>query len=80
MFGSDTLHRIRALLLFLLFPVLGEPLFISAIVNDAYARRRIRVVFGLFGLAITGIAFSASESLLYIQALSFQPACMLWLV
>jgi len=67
MIGSDTLRRIRAVLLFLLFPLLGELLFISTVVDDAYARRRIRVVFALFSLAVVAIGFSASELLLLIQ-------------
>jgi hypothetical protein len=67
MIGSDTLRRIRAVLLFLLFPLLGELLFISTVVDDAYARRRIRVVFALFSLAVVAIGFSASELLLRMQ-------------
>jgi hypothetical protein len=75
MFGSDTLYRIRALLLFVLLPVLGEPLFIRAVLNDASARQRIRVVFGLFALASMGVGFAASELLLGIQGSAF-PASM----
>lgn len=67
MFGSDTLRHIRAVLVFLLFPLLGELLFISTVVDDAYARRRIRVVFALFSLAVVAIGFSAWELLLRIQ-------------
>ncbi len=67
MFGSETLRGIRAMLVFLLFPLVVELLFLSAVVDDAYARRRIRVVFALSSLAVVAIAFAASELLLLIQ-------------
>jgi len=70
MIGSDALHRIRAVLLFLLFPLFGEVLFIGTVVDDAYARRRIRVVFALFSLAVVAVGFSASELLLRIRGVT----------
>ncbi len=51
----------RATLLFLLYPLIGELLFIDTIIKDVYARRRIRAVFTLVGLAIVAISFAASE-------------------
>ncbi len=56
----------RATLLFLLYPLVGELLFIDTIIKDVYARRRIRVVFSLIGLAIVAISFSASEILMFL--------------
>jgi hypothetical protein len=67
MIGSDTLRRIRAVLLFLLFPLFGELLFVSAVLDDVYARRRIRVAFALSCLAVVALGFSVSELLLRIQ-------------
>lgn len=67
MFGSDTWRGIRAMLVFLLFPLVAELLFISAVVDDHHARRRIRVVFAVFSLAVIAIGFAASELLLRIQ-------------
>jgi len=67
MIGSDTLRGIRAVLLFLLFPLFGGLLFVSTVVDDAYARRRIRVVFALSTLAVVAVGFSASELLLRVQ-------------
>lgn len=64
MFGSDVFRRVRVLLLLLLLPLLGELFFMDAVVEDAYARRRIRVVFSLLSLAVVGTGFSASELLL----------------
>lgn len=56
----------RATLLFLLYPLVGELLFIDTIIKDTYARRRIRAVFTLVVLAIVAISFSASELILLI--------------
>ena len=56
----------RATLLFLLYPLVGELLFIDTIIKDVYARRRIRAVFTLVGLAIVAISFSASELIIQI--------------
>jgi len=67
MLASDTVSRIRALLLFLLFPLVGEVLFISAIIDDAYVRQRIRVLFPVFSLAVVAFGFSAAEFLLPAQ-------------
>ncbi len=63
--------RMRATLLFLLYPLIGEFLFIDTIIKDVYARRRIRAVFTLVGLAIVAISFSASELLLGLADISF---------
>lgn len=56
----------RATLLFLLYPLVGEFLFIDTIINDIYARRRIRVIFTLVGLAIIAISFSGSELIIFL--------------
>ena len=56
----------RATLLFLLYPLIGELLFIDTIIRDVYARRRIRAVFTLVGLAIVAISFAASELIIQI--------------
>lgn len=61
----------RATLLFLLYPIVGEFLFIDTIIKDVYVRRRIRAVFTLVGLAIVAICFSASELLLQLADISF---------
>ena len=53
--------KVRSTLLFLLFPLLGELLFIDTTIKDVYARRRIRIMFSLFALAIGAIAFYISE-------------------
>ena len=57
-------------LLFLLYPLIGELLFLDTIIKDVYARRRIRVVFSLVGLGVIAIGFSASE-LLILQTILF---------
>jgi hypothetical protein len=67
MIGFDTLRSVRAVLLFLLFPLLGGLFFLGVVVGDAYARRRIRVMFALFTLAMVAIGFSASELVLRAQ-------------
>jgi len=56
----------RATLLFLLYPLIGELLFIDTIIRDKYTRRRIRAVFTLLGLSIVAISFSASELIFFI--------------
>lgn len=56
----------RATLLFLLYPLVGELFFIDTIIKDVYARRRIRAVFTLVGLAIVAISFAASELIIVI--------------
>ena len=56
----------RATLLFLLYPLVGELLFIDTIIKDVYARRRIRVIFTLVGLGGSAISFSASELLIFL--------------
>ena len=58
---SKAFPRIRALLLFILLPLIGELLFIDTIIKDAYARRRIRVIFSLCLLSIVAIVFSTLE-------------------
>ena len=63
MTNSKMLFRSRAPWLFLLFPLVGELLFIDTIVKDVYARRRIRVIFSLLLLTLIAITFSASELL-----------------
>ena len=60
----------RATLLFLLYPLIGELLFIDTIIKDVYARRRIRAVFTLVGLAIVAISFAASELIIQIFGIS----------
>lgn len=60
----------RATLLFLLYPLVGELLFIDTIIKDVYARRRIRVIFTLVGLAAVAISFSASEILIFLAEFS----------
>lgn len=55
------LPRTRATLLFLLLPLIGELLFIDSIINDAYTRRRIRIVFSMVCLSLIAIGFSAWE-------------------
>lgn len=57
-------------LLFLLYPLIGEFLFLDTIINDVYARKRIRVLFSLIGLGVIAIWFSASELLLLLISLS----------
>lgn len=57
----------RATLLFLLYPLVGELLFIDTIIKDVYTRRRIRAVFTLVGLSIVAISFSASELIIFIS-------------
>jgi hypothetical protein len=61
MVQSKPVSGMRATLLFLLYPLIGELLFIDTIIKDVYARRRIRAVFTLVGLAIVAISFAASE-------------------
>jgi hypothetical protein len=61
MSASKAFPRIRALLLFILLPLVGELLFIDSIIKDAYARRRIRVIFSLCFLSIAAIVFSTLE-------------------
>lgn len=56
----------RATLLFLLYPLIGEFLFIDTIIKDKYTRRRIRAIFTLLGLAIVSISFAGSELLILI--------------
>jgi hypothetical protein len=56
----------RATLLFLLYPLIGEFLFIDTIIKDRYTRRRIRAIFTLLGLAIVAISFAASELIILI--------------
>ncbi len=56
----------RATLLFLLYPLVGELLFIDTIIKDKYARRRIRAVFTLVVLATAAISFAAAELILLI--------------
>lgn len=63
MADSNSFPRFRATLLFLLFPLLGELLFIDMIIQDVHARRRIRVMFSIFCLAFIAIWFSAMEIL-----------------
>lgn len=63
MASSKKVSGTRATFLFLLLPLLSEFLFLDTIINDVYARRRIRVVFSLFLLALIAITFSASELL-----------------
>lgn len=60
---SKKISSTRSTLLFLLFPLLSEFLFLDAIINDVYARRRIRIVFSIFLLALIAISFAASELL-----------------
>jgi hypothetical protein len=60
----------RATLLFLLYPLVGEFLFIDTIINDIYARRRIRVMFALVGLAIIAISFAGSELIIFLGDLT----------
>ncbi len=63
----------RATLLFLLYPLIGEFLFIDTIIKDVYARRRIRVMFSLIGLAIVAISFSASEIIIFLSEVTGFP-------
>lgn len=63
MVDTNSFPRFRATLLFLLFPLLGELLFIDMIIQDVYARKRIRVMFSIFCLAFIAIWFSAIEIL-----------------
>lgn len=56
----------RATLLFILFPLVGELLFIDTIIRDYHARRRIRVMFSLIFLGIIAISFAASELSIFI--------------
>lgn len=53
--------KVRSTLLFLLFPLFSEILFINTIIRDAYARRRIRIMVSLFSLVLLTLAFSVSE-------------------
>jgi hypothetical protein len=63
---SKPISGMRATLLFLLYPLIGELLFIDTVIKDTYTRRRIRAIFTLVGLAIVAISFSASELILLI--------------
>jgi uncharacterized membrane protein YuzA (DUF378 family) len=63
MANTNSFPHIRATLLFLLFPLLGELLFLDMIIQDVYARRRIRIMFSIFCLALIAIWFSALEIL-----------------
>ncbi|MFX1509845.1 MAG: hypothetical protein ACFFBR_06020 [Promethearchaeota archaeon] len=68
---SKPTSGMRATLLFLLYPLVGELLFIDTVIKDVYTRRRIRAVFTLMGLATVAISFAASELILYIADISF---------
>jgi len=57
-------------LLFLLYPLVGELLFLDTIIKDVYARKRIRVLFSLVGLGVIAIWFSASELLILLLSIS----------
>lgn len=63
----------RATLLFILYPLVGEFLFIDTIIRDAYARRRIRLIFSLVGLAVVAISFAGSELLIFISEVTGSP-------
>jgi hypothetical protein len=63
---SKALSGMRATFLFLLYPLVGEFLFIDTIIRDVYARRRIRLIFSLVGLATVAISFAASELIIYL--------------
>jgi hypothetical protein len=58
---SKAFPRIRAVLLFILLPLIGDLLFIDTIIKDTYVRRRIRVIFSLCLLAVIAIGFSTLE-------------------
>ena len=69
---SRSVPGVLSTLLFLLYPLIGELLFLDTIIKDVYARKRIRVLFSLVGLGVIAIWFSASELLiLQISLLSF---------
>ena len=61
MFTSKVFPRIRATLLYILLPLIGELLFIDTIIKDVYVRRRIRVIFSLCLLSVVAIGFSTFE-------------------
>jgi hypothetical protein len=62
-------------LLFLLYPLIGEFLFLDTIIKDVHARQRIRVLFSLVGLGIIAIGFCASE-LLILQTMIVGPSSL----
>lgn len=64
--SSEITSGMRATLLFLLYPIIGELLFIDTIIKDYYTRRRIRVIFTLIFLGIIAITFAASELNIYL--------------
>jgi hypothetical protein len=70
---SKTVSGMRATLLFILYPLVGEFLFIDTIIRDAYARRRIRLIFSLVGLAVVAISFAGSELLIFISEVTGSP-------
>jgi len=67
---SKTVSGMRATLLFILYPLVGDFLFIDTIIRDVYARRRIRLVFSLVGLAVVAISFAGSELLILITGVT----------
>ncbi|MFW9830184.1 MAG: hypothetical protein ACFFD8_00150 [Candidatus Thorarchaeota archaeon] len=68
-----TAPGMRGTLLFLLYPLVGEILFLDTIIRDVYARRRIRVIFTLIWLAVIAIGFSASELIILLAELNGLP-------
>lgn len=69
---TKPLPRVLSTLLFLLYPLVGEFLFLDTIIKDVFARKRIRILFSLVGLGVIAIWFSASE-LLILQISLFDP-------
>jgi hypothetical protein len=67
---SKSVPRVLSTLLFLLYPLIGELLFLDTIIKDVYARKRIRVLFSLVGLGVIAIWFSASELLIIMMSLT----------
>ncbi|MFX0169335.1 MAG: hypothetical protein ACFE89_08300 [Candidatus Hodarchaeota archaeon] len=73
---SKPVSGMLSTLLFLLYPLIGELLFLDTIIKDVYARQRIRIIFALVGLGVVAIWFSASE-LLILQAGLLNPSASL---
>jgi hypothetical protein len=67
---SRPVPGVLSTLLFLLYPLIGELLFLDTIIKDVYARKRIRVLFSLVGLGVIAIWFSSSELLILLISLS----------
>jgi len=59
----SSFRRFRYTLLLLLLPLVGELLFIEAVINDPYTRKRIRVVFSLLLFSSIALIFSVTEFL-----------------